>query len=296
MAVEMQVPNDVVELLTARFGTLSYAGAGAWSTAFKFTRQGDDFVVRVGAHVSDFNVDAKMSGYSSAALPIPAVVEVDQLGAPFDHLYICVSTFAPGQPLEQCHPTEWPDLVPAVADLLDAMQAIDAPEGSMSRRWSGTLLASNDDDGRLTGWQEHLDARPQQRAAHDRAIERLEDLCKLRQVADARPTLLHCDLINANVHVDGGVITGVFDWGCRRWGDHLYELAWFECWDPWMENLDNVLLQQELVSRWGHEPNPDRLAACLLHIGADHLIYNAVKGGPEEGLALIGRLSTLDLL
>ena len=119
---------------------------------------------------------------------------------------------------------------------------------------------------------------------------------QVTNVADVEPTLLHCDLVNRNVHVQDGVVTGVFDWGCRRWGDHLYDLAWFEFWSPWMPNLDTELLKSELVSRWGHAPDPDRLAACLLHIGADHLVYNAVKGDPGGGRALLDRLAALDLL
>lgn len=292
----MQVSEAVVELLAARFGPLTYAGSGAWSTAFKFSRRGNDFVVRVGAHVSDFKVDAKMAAYSSADLPIPMVIELDQLHAPHDHLFICVSTFAAGQPLEQCNPTEWDELVPVVADLLEAMRAVSVPTASVPRRWPQTLLAPSEGDGRLAGWQERLDHRPKQKAAHRRAIERLEELCRLPHVAGVAPTLLHCDLINGNVHIDGGAITGVFDWGCRRWGDHLYDLAWFEFWDPWMANLDAGLLQRELANRWGQTPDPDRFATCLLHIGADHLVYNAVNGDPDGGLALVERLATLNLL
>jgi hypothetical protein len=251
-------------------------------------------VVRVGEHVSDFEVDAEMSEYSSSALPIPIVSELDRLEPPHDQLFICVSTFAPGRPLEEVSPDQWAGLVPAVADLLEAMRSVKGPP---SLAWPQTLLAAPiDEDGRLQGWQSELARRPLQQAGYEQAMDRLGELSALPHVADVEATLLHCDLVNRNVHIDDGVITGVFDWGCRRWGDHLYDLAWFDFWSPWIPNLDVELLRSELIGRWGEAPDPDRYAACLLHIGADHLVYNAVIGDPEAGRAVLDRLTALQLL
>jgi len=294
--VKAEVPNDVIEMLTSRFGPLTPIGVGAWSTAFRFQRDGDDWVVRVGEHVADFEVDAEMSSYASASLPIPIVTELDQLAPPHDHLFVCVSSFAPGQPLELVNPGDWIGLVPAVADLLQAMQAVLLPVGSDAPLWSQALQSVGSDDGRLGNWQAKLRARPLQQAGYDAAMTRIEELVARPEVAGVEPTLLHCDLINRNVHVDQGVISGVFDWGCRRWGDHLYDLAWFQFWGPWMPNLDARLLERELISRWGEAPHPDRLSACLLHIAADHLAYNAVNGDLAGGRELLRRLDDLDLL
>jgi hygromycin-B 4-O-kinase len=93
-------------------------------------------------------------------------------------------------------------------------------------------------------------------------------------------SLLHCDLINRNVLVDGDRITGVVDWGCSLYGDHLYDLAWFDFWSPWYPELDMRLLRAELDRRWreaGYAPKDSarRLLACHLHIALDHLAYNA---------------------
>jgi len=289
----MQASEEVIEVLTHHFGELSLAGSGAWSTAFRFRRHNQDLVVRVGEHVSDF---AEMSAYDSPSLPIPRVLELDRLLAPHEHLYVCVSTFAPGEPLESVTPEAWVELVPAVADILDAMRGVVPPATGALVAWPQVLLGTNDGDSRHGGWPERLTAQPDQLAGHEEAINSLRELCRLPQVAKVQPTLLHCDLVNRNVHVADGVITGVFDWGCRRWGDHLYDLAWFEFWAPWMPNLDIGLLRLELVRRWGEVPDPDRHAACLLHIGADHLVYNAAIDDPDGGNAVLDRLLDLSLI
>ena len=97
---------------------------------------------------------------------------------------------------------------------------------------------------------------------------------------DVPRSLLHCDLMNSNALVDEGRINAVFDWGCGRFGDHLYDLAWFEFWAPWHTNIDVPLLREALENQWiqvGYVPTnlQERLSACYLHIGLDHIAYNA---------------------
>jgi hygromycin-B 4-O-kinase len=294
------VPASVIEVLNRRFGMLTPAGAGAWSVAYRTaagaTEGGGDRIVRVGRHASDFRVDAEMATYSSAQLPIPKVFEIAQLDAPDEGWHVCVSDFAPGQPLETVTSEQWVALVPAVVDLLESMRAITPPAGAATPPWSAVLLDRDDGDDRLGDWQQRLAGEPELLRAYEKSMARLRALCAQPAVADVKPTLLHCDLINRNVHVAGGDITGVFDWGCRRWGDHLYELAWFEFWAPWHPNLDVGLLRDGLANRWGHDAHPDRLAACLLHIGADHLVYHAAIGEPQGGRDVLSRMAALDLL
>lgn len=290
------VPVGVIEALDERFGPVTCIGAGAWSTAFGFTRNGRDLVVRVGEYVSDFLVDAEMSAYASPSLPIPQVIDVDRLDPPHDRFHLCVSTFAPGRPLEMVAEDEWSVLVPAVADLFEALRAVGPPSESAVLPWSAVLLGRDESDGRLAGWKGKLSAHIEAHAAYQESMAHLTQLCELASVSEVTQTLLHCDMINRNVHVQQGRITGVFDWGCRRWGDHLYDLAWMEFWAPWHPNLDIGALRDELVTRWQIEPDVDRFSACLVHIGADHLIYNAVIDD-TEGLGQVrARMIELDLI
>jgi hygromycin-B 4-O-kinase len=131
-------------------------------------------------------------------------------------------------------------------------------------------------DRRTYGWRARLAAFPQADAVLSWGFDRL------KQVAndDVPRGLIHGDLINRNVLVSDSSITGVFDWGCACYGDHLYDLAWFKFWAPWFPSLDIDLLRSELERRWRalryvpHQKD-ERLMACYLHIGLDHLAYNA---------------------
>ena len=117
--------------------------------------------------------------------------------------------------------------------------------------------------------------------------------------SDAVPRcLVHCDLINRNVLVSKDRISGVFDWGCSIYGDHLYDLAWFEFWAPWDPKLNIPYLRSELEQRWrdvGYAPEDKeaRLMACYLHIGLDHLAYNAYLGDWTALVATAERMRTL---
>ena len=110
--------------------------------------------------------------------------------------------------------------------------------------------------------------------------------------------LIHSDLINRNVFVKGNKISGVFDWGCALYGDHLYDFAWLEFWSPWYPELDMEYFKKSLEQAWinaGYTPeNVDsRLLACHLHIGLSHLAYNAFMNDPVNLAATAKRMRIL---
>lgn len=109
---------------------------------------------------------------------------------------------------------------------------------------------------------------------------------------------MHCNLIDRNVLVHEGQISAVFDWGCARYGDHLYDLAWFEFWAPWMPQLDIAYLRVQANKKWrtaGYtlQDKRARLAACYLHIGLDRIAYNAHLGDWTTLLDVVVRMRTL---
>lgn len=282
---------------------VALVGEGAWSRCFGFRRGAEELVIRFGRHVDDFQKDQRAYTYATPALPIP---EVRAIGQAFDGYY-AISTRAHGIPLEQLGASEWLAIVPAVAAALEALRTADlsATAGfggwdiqgkAPNESWSSRLLSVNIDSPthRTHGWRARLATSP----AGDAAFTWGYDL--LRQVvSDAVPRcLVHCDLVNRNVLVDGDKISGVFDWGCSIYGDHLYELAWFDFWAPWYPQLDIQSLKMELARRWhevGYAPHDktSRLLACYLHIGLDHLAYNAYLGDWSALLATAARMQTL---
>lgn len=297
----MTEPVDVRAFLRAEFGwvvdSVEEVGRGAWSTAYRFDGGGRDLVIRVGRHVEDFEADLAAADHRSAKLPIP---EVLHLGTYADE-FCCVSTFAPGTPLESCSPTEWKTVVPSLVDALEAMRS--CVPGRRVPSWTATLFAADDHDreGRLAGWRARIGRLPDAKQALERALSGLRSIDAAIGLDGVPLTLTHGDLINRNVHVDDGQVTGIFDWGCLRWGDHLYDLAWFDFWSPWHPDLDVGLLRSELDRRWsdaGYEvvDMAERERACLLHIAADHLIYHAVIDSPSGIAEVLARMADLDLI
>ncbi len=296
--------NGPIGLVGASEVTL--IGEGAWSKAYGFTYDSRDLVIRIGRHVSDFRRDQAMSLFATPALPIPQVIEIGPL--PSDQssdLHYCISTRAFGEPLETCSPSEWPGIAERVADVLEAMRACSLPvtvgpgEVRAAIPWRDQLLQIERDDldPRGAGWPAKLALSDRGSQAFDTGLARLRSL----DIGDVPLTLVHGDLINRNVHVEDGRITGVFDWGCQRWGDHLFDLCWFEFWAPWHTNLDLDPLRAELERRWANvgyvpERRQERSLACLIYIGLEHLIYNATIDGWADLDEVVDRMTDLHLL
>ena len=299
--------SQVQAFLASRFDPASrqvaHVGAGAWSRCFGFHRGEQELVVRFGQHVDDFRKDRLAAAFRTPELPIPTVLAI---GEAFDGFY-AVSTRVRGIPLESVSEAQWRSLVPALADALEAMRLADvsATAGfggwdgagrAAHTRWSEHLLSVSNDtpQQRTYGWRARLASFHQGEEAWEWGVERLR-----RVASDVVPRcLIHGDLINRNVLVDGAAISGVFDWGCACYGDHLYDLAWFEFWEPWSPKLDTRALRSELERRWhhaGYAPHnyEERLMACHLHIGLDHLAYNAHLGDWATLAATADRMRAL---
>lgn len=283
---------------------LALIGEGAWSRCFGFRHNDQALAIRFGRYVDDFEKDRLAHRYAAPVLPIPEVLDI---GA-YENGYYAISTRVYGTPLEMVGSAQWRTLAPALVAALETMRAADiattsgfggwgADGNAPSASWRDHLLAVNRDapDRRTYGWRQRLATfSPEGEAAFVWGYDLLHEVA-----SDAMPrTLLHCDLMNRNVLVDATHITGVFDWGCSLYGDHLYELAWFEFWAPWTPQLDIPYFQALLEARWqdvGYEPEDkaSRLAACYLHIGLAHLAYNAHLGDWETLAATAARMETL---
>jgi hygromycin-B 4-O-kinase len=286
-----------------RVTDVALIGEGAWSRCFGFLQGDQDLVIRFGNHVDDFEKDQIAYRYATPALPIPQVLAIGQAFGG----YYAIATRVYGVPLERLDAAQWRAVVPSLAVALEAMRTADlsatsgiggwgVEEKAPGTTWSSHLLAVGNDtpDRRTYGWRKKLAASPVGDATFDWGFALLQQV-----VSDAVPrNLLHCDLINRNVLVDGAKISGLFDWGCSLYGDHLYEVAWFDFWSPWHPDLATALLWSELERRWqeaGYLPidKAARLLACYLHIGLDHLAYNAYTGDTVNLLATAERIRTL---
>jgi hygromycin-B 4-O-kinase len=260
-------------------------GQGAWSRCFGFRCGDEELVIRFGRHVDDFLKDQHAYRHTTPELPIP---RVRVLGHAFDGYY-AIATRVHGVALETLDVAQWQHIMPALVTLLEALRTTDlsgtrgrglwsgdghAPHAS----WSGHLeaIGAETPGQRTHGWREKLTSSTDGDATFTWGFRLLEQM-----VDDSVPrSLIHADLINRNVLVGKSGVAGVLDWGNSRYGDHLYDLAWFEFWAPWYPELDIPHLRSELERRWldsRYVPAnmENRLQACYLHIGLDHLAYNA---------------------
>jgi hygromycin-B 4-O-kinase len=288
MGVTLQEAQSFLANHFADVSNVEIVGAGAWSKCYGFRKGKQDLVIRFGKYLDDFQTDKQAFAYNSPALPIPEVLEI---GEAFGGHY-AISTRVYGLPLEQQSTKDWLEVVPSLVSALEALRLADVSHTSgfggwdakgngLRTTWADHLLAVSDDmpERRTYGWREKLATL----AEGEKAFVWGYDLLKQLAHVPIPRCLVHSDLMNRNVLVKKGKISGVFDWGCALYGDHLYDLAWFEFWAPWHPELDVGYLRGELKQRWfevGYTPNDlgSRLLACYLHIGLDHLAYNAYLG------------------
>ncbi len=151
--------------------------------------------------------------------------------------------------------------------------------------WSDFLAAIADDQpgSRTHGCKQLLADSPRGMETFDRAFAAMLD------VAHAFPgprSLVHNDLLNRNALATDGQVTSVFDWGCSIYGDFIYELARFVFWSPWHAAIGQTDIASMALDHYGDMgldvPNfEDRLRCCALHIGLQHLAYNASLGDLE---------------
>ncbi|WP_175476991.1 phosphotransferase family protein [Ruania alba] len=291
MTDHIGLAHEVLHTLGYSRADLTPLTGGVWSAAFRFTVDRRTLVIRVGGPAEDYAADAFAATLAHPLIPVPAMLARGSLDQdrPAATTY-AVSEFIPGTPLEQVSPTAWAALVPQLADIYEALRATPPPpEIRPVPDWSDHLIRVGTYPWQH-GWRDRAD--PTACALFDRGLAVLQDITP----TDVPISLFHADWINRNVHVTNDRITGIFDWGCSRHGDHLYDLAWLEFWAPWHPNLDVPLLVTELENRWdavGIAPldHPHRRKACLLHIGLDHIVYNTLHGTEEALVSTTDRLA-----
>lgn len=264
-------------------------GAGAWSRAFSFSRRESAFVVRFGALAEDFERDRLAASFASDVLPIPRTVAI---GEAFGGWY-SITERVFGDFLDDADGPRMRRVLPSLFAALDAARVVDLSDssgyGSVDAdgngpfsSWQETLLAINQDapEHRTHGWHERIRTSPNGTVAFDSAyacLERLAPRCPNER------HIIHSDLLNRNVFIDGDRISGVIDWGCLLYGDFLYDIAWITFWAPWYSEWRNIDFENAALdhARAIGLDLPDalmRLRCYEIHIGLAHFAYNAFIG------------------
>jgi hygromycin-B 4-O-kinase len=290
--VSVRLP-DVERFLATRFGDdygdVAPLRGGAWSTAFAFRRGNENCVIRFGAHREDFVKDRLAARYAGPALPIPRIIEI---GESFGGHY-AISERVFGEFIDEVDGVRMQALLPSLFAMLDALRLADVSETTGFGGWSvgGTALhpswrsalldVANDLPGlRIHGWRTDLENSPTGAEPFDGAYERLVTLAD--HVPETR-CLIHSDMLHFNVLVDAERISGVLDWGCAKYGDFLYDLAWFCFWQPWYPAWRRIDFRAEALGHYASigldVPRfEERLCCYMIHIGLDAQAYQAYAG------------------
>ena len=286
---------DRERLVRQRFGGrargLTPLASGEWSAAYALTLDGRDAVIRFGAHLEDFAKDEVMGRHARAGLPIPPVLEIGEA----DDGYYAVSLRVPGEPIDDLGGAAVQAVLPQLLHALAALQevAIEGRQGfglwradgaAPDATWARYLLAVGEPSPRLPGWRERLDRHACAARAFDAGCARLAAMA--RGIGE-HPGIVHADLLNRNVLVHGGRLSGVIDWGNALYGDPLYDVAWLQYWWPWYPAWRAVDLGAILSRHWlRHGGMPaqaeERLGCYRLHIGLQAIAYTAFRGRADD--------------
>ena len=261
---------------------------GEWSTAFFFRDRSFEGVVRFSRLQEDFQKDRFAASLGSSRLPIPEIIDIGQAFAGF----YAISVKAEGKPIDDLGQEEMLSTLPQLLDLLDALRLADvsattgygtwgADGNAPHRSWRESLLDIVDDrpGGRLSGWKRKLEYSP---IGIDYFCQAYEQLIALVEFCPEERHLIHADLLHFNLLIANGQISALIDWGCGKYGDFLYDLAWFSFWAPWFPSMSGLDFRMEALRRFSDHhvevPNFEQRMRCYeIHIGLDSLVYSSFR-------------------
>ena len=188
---------------------------------------------------------------------IPEIFELDETKVGF----FALSDRARGDFLDELDGEQIKTVLPSLLRTMDAIHGIDISStegygiwGSDShgpqKTWREALLHKFEGDPpthRTHGWRVALEASPGGTRDFDAALRALEQLAA-RMPAERH--VIHNDLLNHNVLVQGDRISAVLDWGNSMYGDHLYDAAWLLYCQPRYTSWPELDLAGELRRHW----------------------------------------------
>ena len=281
--------------LHGRFGDARVAvmRPGEWSTVYSVGTPNGELVARFSRFDEDFEKDAYAARYASAALPIPRILE---WGPAPDGFYAVAERVA-GEHIDGLDGARMRRALPALFAALDAMRAVDlsgrsgfggwrAADPATHPTWQDWLLsvATGPATRGARGWRDLLAGSP----VGTRPFE--DGLARMRELVDLCPEarhLIHDDLINRNLLVEGDRITAVLDWGSSVYGDFLYDVAklvFYQPWYPAWRDIDFAAEARAHYDRIGLAvPHlAERLTCYGLRIGIADMAYSAFRGRWDE--------------
>ena len=263
---------------------------GLWSAAFAFAEDGREYVVRFHDRRDDLEKDRFAYRWASDALRTPRIVEVGsfRLGG------YGISERVHGQEIDSLDEAALRRVLPSLLRALDGTRSADLSGTRGYGLWHG------DGHGEFGSWHDALlgIARGRDDMAERRALLAATDigteafdagLAAMRELlplATEERHLAHNDLLYHNVLADQrGVV--LLDWGASIYGDFLYDAALLIFWWPYFRQWSGIDVEAEILRHYadlGLEiPHlAERLRCCELHIGIDHIAFQAGHGRLDD--------------
>lgn len=284
------------EFVQRRFGPDARINAmrpGEWSAVYGVRTATADLVARFSAFDEDFEKDAYVARYASAALPIPRISE----WGPLDDGFYAIAERMPGEHIDEIDAARLRRVLPSLFTALDAVRSIDlsdvpgfggwrADGRTQHPTWRAFLLGVATDVSTRGG----IGARAQLERSATGLAAFDEGLDRMRSLVDRCPEdrhLVHDDLMNRNVLVDGDRVSAVLDWGSSLYGDFLYDLAKLVFYRPWYPAWATVDFAAEARAHYDAiglaVPGfAERLACYCLRIGLADMAYSAFRERWEQ--------------
>ncbi len=266
---------------------------GEWSAVYAVRTGTAELVARFGAYDEDFEKDAYAARYASADLPIPRISE----WGPFGGAFYAIAERMPGEHIDGIDGAQLRRLLPSLFATLDAVRAVDISDVSgfgswradgttQHPTWRAYLLGVATDASTRGG----LNAREQLKGSLKAVSVFDEGFDRMRALVDRCPEeryLVHDDLMNRNVLVDGDRVSAVLDWGSSIYGDFLYDVAKIIFYQPWRPAWGQIDFAAEARSHYDAivltVPNfAERLTCYCLRIGLGDMAYSAFRERWEQ--------------
>ncbi|MDO8451887.1 MAG: phosphotransferase [bacterium] len=281
---------------------ISAVGYGEWSQAFFYKEEKVQKIIRFSDTDEDFLRDQFAHTYSSQRLPIP---EIEEIGNVFDGFF-AISKHVEGEMIDTLESEPMRMLVPKLLNLFEAMRSTDTSKSKGFGPWdtNGNGLKNSwkeyiSEPGidvptmRIHGWKEKLVRRTHE---HDIFNQAYKQLVSMIAFCPEERHIIHSDLLHFNVLVKDREIAAVLDWGCAKYGDFLYDVAWFIFWQFYYPSMKGIDFKEETrhhFSNHGADVShyEERLKCYQLHIGIEALMYCSFKENWQNAEMVAQRLA-----
>lgn len=226
----------------------------------------------------------------SRAIPVPSVIEIGRYDSDF---FYGVSVRAAGTNLKLAPASHVESTTDRLAQVLFLIHSHPIPEGTKYGRWAPGRSGSAD------SWRAYLAARIGRQGKGSRKLLKARVRDRLLREIDSnlahvseQASLLHGDFSLDNLVGTDGELTAVIDWEKSMYGDHLYDVAYFDFWHPDIQLPSHCRAHYEKHD-FDLKKSEARLACYQALIGLTSLTTFMASGSQTGYRWTVGRLRQL---